>query len=412
MATSSTFSAMLKRYMPTNLLVEEMRKRNFFFRKVKKDMSWMGGRYEVPFEGAEASSIKVGSLASSSDISETNAVLGYEDQYREIWGSMIFNEKDLDLNNDFKGSFLKILPGKLNQFLTRMERDFSHSILLGPVIDTLAADGTAGGNAEVNFPERFSIGQKCQIRNSTPTAADVYVIAINMETKIVQVSASRGGAALNISAYTTALSSALYLDGSVNTGTGAIQNNFNSLENALLSAANGGDASIHNQTKATYPFLQAHNVDGSGMTEATVLEDVYDAFMDVERIGKGRPSEILCSYKNFGSIVKDLETNRRFAKGDSEAGFGFRSIEVLGPGSQMKVTALREMDDDLIFIIDWNAIILAGSNFFNRKRHGNNEEFFMIRATTGYQYVVDVRLYGNLIVQNPSYCGVIHTISY
>lgn len=412
MATSSSFSTMLKRYMPTNLLVEEMRKRNYFFRKVKKDKSWMGGRYEIPFEGGEASTIKVGSLAASDDIAETNAVLGYEDQYREIWGSMKFNEKDLDLNNDLKGSFLKILPGKLNQFINRMERDFSHHVFLGPVIDSLTADGTGAGIATVSFPERFSIGQKCQIRRSTPAAADVYVTAIDMETKELTVSDTRGGVALDISAYTTALSSALYLDGSVDTATGAVQNQFNSLESALLSAANGGDANLHNQVKATYPFLQAHNVDGSGITEANMLEEVFKAFMEVSRIGKGRPTEIICSYKNFQSMSIALESGRRFSKGDVESGYGFMSINVLGPGDKMKITAIREMDDDVLFIVDWNALKLAGSNFFNRKRHGNNEEFYMERATTGYTYIVDIRLFGNLIVQNPSYCGVVHSISY
>lgn len=412
MATNINFSTMLKRYMPTDMLVEEMKKRNYFFRKVNKDESWMGGRYEVPFEGAEASSVKLGSLPEASDISQTEAVLGYEDQYKEIWGSMVFYEKDLDLNNDLKGSFLKLLPGKLNQFLTKMEKDFSHHVLLGAVIDTLTANGTNVGVAAVNFPERFVRGQKMQIRNSDPVAADVYVIAIDMNAKTITVSATRGGAALDISAYTTAKASALYIDGAVNTGTGAVQNTFNNLKTSLLSAANGGVASIHNQTKTSYPFLQSQNFDGSGITEATVLEEVYDAFLETERIGKGQPTEVIMSYKHFGSCVKSLEVARQFTKGDSSAGFGFRSLDLIGPAGSMTITALREFDNDCIAIVDWKALKLAGSHFFDRKRHGGNEEYYMTRATTGYVYIVDVRLFGNLIVQNPSYCGIIYGISY
>lgn len=44
MATSSNFSTMLKRYMPNDMLVEEMKERNYFFRNVKKDQNWMAGR--------------------------------------------------------------------------------------------------------------------------------------------------------------------------------------------------------------------------------------------------------------------------------------------------------------------------------------------------------------------------------
>lgn len=412
MATTQSFSNMLKRFMPYNMLVEEMRKRNYLWRTISKDSSWMGGRLEVPFEGGEASSITLGSLPSTSDISETVAVLGYEDNYREIWGSMIFNEKDLDLNNDFKGSFLKILPGKINQFLTRLERDFSHLILNGPAIDSLTANGTALGIATVNFPERFSIGQKVIVRRSTPAAIVGYVRTINMEDKELELYDARtDGAVIDISTYTTALSSALYQDGSVTVPGGVLQNNFNSLRNSLLSAANGGDASIHNQTKLSYPILQAVNIDGSGITAATVLEEIFDAFYEVTRIGKGMPTEILVSFKHYGNIAKDLEANRRFAVEDSSSGYGFVSVKVRGPQGSMVITALRDMDDDVVFIMDWKALKFYGSHFFERKRHFGNQEY-MIRNTTGYQYVVDIRLYGNLIVHAPSYCGVIHSISY
>ena len=50
MATNSSFTNMLKRYMPTDMLVEEMRKRNYFLKTVKKDPSWRGRSYEIPFE--------------------------------------------------------------------------------------------------------------------------------------------------------------------------------------------------------------------------------------------------------------------------------------------------------------------------------------------------------------------------
>lgn len=412
MSTTQSFSAMLKRFMPYNLLVEEMAKRNYLWRTITKDETWQGGRLEVPFEGGQASSIKIGELTAANDVSETVAVLGYEDNYRELWGTMIFNEKDLDLNNDLKGSFLKVLPGKIDQFVSYIEQCFSHVILNGPAIDKFTATATSGGVVDVNFPERFSIGQKVIARKSTPTAIAGYVVAINMETKkITLYDARSGGSAIDLSTYTVALSSALYQDGSVNISTGALQNNFNSLKDSLLSAANGGSANIHNQVKASYPFLQAQNIIGSGITASNILEEIFDAFYTVTRIGKGRPSEILVSFKHYANMAKDLETNRRFAVEDSSSGYGFVSIKVRGPQGSMVITALREMDDDAVFIIDFNALKFFGSHFFDRKRHFDNQEY-MVRNVSGYQYIVDIRLYGNLIVSAPSYCGIIHSISY
>lgn len=410
---NQNYSDMLKRHMPTQMLVEEMKERNYFFRKVRKSQDWFGGRYEIPFEGGEASSIKLGSMHDASDIAQTQAILGYEDSYKEIWGAIAFYEKDLDLNQDQKSSFLKLLPDKLDQFLRKMEREFSHQILVGAKVDTLTVNGTAGGVAEVSFPERFVIGQKYQIRNSDPVAADVYVIAIDISGKSVTLSATRGGAALNIAAYTVAKASALYIDGSVNVATGALQNTFNSLRDSLLSAANGGSASIHNKTKASYPFLQAINIDGSGFTAANLLESIFSSMMEVARIGKGNPTEIIMSFGNYSACVKDLELNRQYAKGDVAAGFGFRTINLSGTEGSYSFTAVREMEDDIIYLLDWNAIKLAGSHFFDMKRHGsNNDVLFPVRSTAGFTYIADIRLYGNLIVQNPSYCGIIHSISF
>lgn len=323
---------------------------------------------------------------------------------------MFFYEKDLDLNNDLKGSFLKLLPGKLEQFLRYMEKSFSHAALLGPVIDTLTADCTAGGVAAINYPERFTIGMKVQLYKSTPTGADAYVIAVDMNNKTITLSDSRGGAAFNFSAYTVALDAKIYMDGTLSVAGGVEQNSFNNLKSALLSAANGGSASLHNQTKTSYPFLQAKNIDGSGFTKDTILEDLFDSIYETASWGKGMPSEIIVSFRTFKHAVKNLELNRQFSREDVSAGYGFRSIKILGPDGALTLTAIREMDNDIAIIMDWSAVELAGSHFFDRKRHGNNEEYFMSRATTGYTYIVDIRLFGNIIVKRPSYCGIVHSI--
>ena len=46
---------MLALYMPDYLLLEEMSKRNFLFKDVPKDTSWIGGDLIVPFTSTHRS---------------------------------------------------------------------------------------------------------------------------------------------------------------------------------------------------------------------------------------------------------------------------------------------------------------------------------------------------------------------
>lgn len=409
MTTTASFSTMLKEYMPYELLMEEMKRRNFFWNKVNKDSSWKGGTLYVPFEGAEYSSLSFGALTASNDIAEMAPVKGYVSTYPEIWGSMKFYEKDLDLHGDLKTSFLKILPGKIDQFVQRMTDRVSHSLLIGPEICKLTTNGDAGGTGifTVDHPERLTIGEKVNIDDANSSAAAVYIKAIDMNTKSVTVSDTRGGSAFSVSGYTTAQSAALYTPGTDGATAG-----FTPLKGALLSQANGGTTNLYNVAKTAYPFLQSQNILGSGITAANVLEKFFDAMMEVLTLGKGNPSSIICSYKHFANCAKSAELNRQYNVSDRAAGYGFRKISVLGSEGEMEIIGLRDMDDDVAFIIDWKAVKFFGSHFFDRKRHLNNEEFFMERATTGYTYIVDIRFFGDLIVHNPSHCGIIYGISY
>lgn len=412
MALTASFDTMLKRYMPYQLLDELAKKKFYMWAKIRKRSDWYGGRLEVPFIGGRASTAVLGAFADSSDISEENDILGYEDLHRVITFSNKFNGSDIDKHITQGGSFIpNLLAQQSKRTSSVITARFSSLVLNGAALDSVTADSTAGGLVYVNFPERFEIGQKVILRNSDPAAAAYYITAIDMNGKVLTVSATRGGSAANVSAYTLAKSSALYEDGGVNTSTGALQNNFNSLRSALLSASNGGDASIHNQTKASYPFLQAYNTSGSGIASNDILDVIYDAVMDVKRIAKGAPMEIICSYKNFAAITKELEPNRDFMAMEDSTGYGFQRAVVKSPRTVFSMVPVEEMNNDVIYIIDWDAIEFAGCHFFKREAP-NGQESYVERATTGYSYIVDHKLYGNLIVKNPSHCGVIHSISF
>jgi len=404
MATTETFSSMLKRYMPYQLLVEEMKRRNYFWNKVSKDKSWKGGTLEIPFEGAEASSLQMGSLTAQADIAEAEYVMGVLSSQPELWGTMLFNEKDLKRHGDMKASYLKILPGKINQFITRMSERVSIQLLGDGSIAVATANGTISAGIAVDHPERFAIGEKVAVDDDDSAAVEGYVVSIDINTKIIEIDTTRTSTtAVDLSGYTTAQNAKVYLPG-------VQANGFTSLGSQLLSSTNGGSAALFGQTKTAYPHLQALNIDGSGYAAGTLLADVFGGFYEQATLGKGMPTEIVMSFDNFKNISTAIEGDRRHSPTEKKSGYGFRSVTVMGPDSEMTITAVRDMPNDKMYILDWDAIKFHGHNFFDRKR-SNNEEFFVIRGTAGYQYVVDVAFQGDLVVNKPSHCAVIHSIS-
>lgn len=403
MATTASFDSMLKRYMPYELLVEEMKKKNYFFNKVEKDQDWTGGTLEVPFEGGEYSSLSLGALTASTDIAEATEVMGTIASQPELWGTMLFNEKDLDRHGDLEKSYLKIVPGKIDQFIQRMQERVSILLLGdGKTIAYATGDGQAGGTIVVDRPHFFTIGEKIEVIDDNTSAAAGYITAINVGTKTLTIKDARSaGSAVNLSSFTVSQNARIQLPNATSAG-------FTGLKSSLLSAANGGASTLYGQTKTSYPFLQATQIDGSGFTAATLLDDLLGAFYQHANLGKGNASDILVNFGVMKNIAKQLETNRRFVTTDKQAGYGWRSMKLMGPDGEINLVSIRDMFTSEAYIVDWNAMKLHGSKFFERKRHLDGLESFLIRNTTGYQYIVDLKFYGDLVVNKPSHCGVIY----
>jgi hypothetical protein len=395
-----------------------MSKRVYLLDKVEKDDGWKGGTLPVPFKAAGASSVSFGSLTASNDIAEDKYVRGEISSQKELWGSMIFNQRDLYEHDSKKMelSFLQLLPDAIDDFMDYMKYVVSCNLTNGEAVCTLLANGdvdssggSVTGNAYVDRPDRLRINQKLQIDDGNSAAATVYVKSINMNTKDVVLSDTRGGSAWSISAYTTAQSAKLYLDNSIGAG-------FTSLKSVLLSAANGGDSTLYGQSKVLYPYLQAINVSGASITATNILDKIFDAFVTVRQFGKGNPTEIMMSYKHWGSILKlmELQTGAyRQKEGSSKASiYGWDSITLTGIKGTLTFTAVQEMDDDFMAIIDWRAFKFHSNGFFRKRVAPDGKQYYEVRNTSGYQYIVDICLFGDMVISRPSYCGIIHTISY
>lgn len=411
MATTRTFQAMLNDYLPNNLLKEELIKRDYILQKVDIDEGWKGGALVVPFMGARASSVAFGSLTGSTDISESAYVRGEVSDYVEVWGSLVFNQRDLYEHNGRmpEDSFLKILPDEIEQFMSYMKQVVSVQLGTGPHFATAtSAASAASGIFVVDHVERFELGQKCTIDDSDSAAASVYVIAINSNTDSVTFSSTRGGAAANLSAYSVAQATKFYYDG-------ANSSTFTSIRNALLSNANGGAASLHGQTKTSYPMLQAINVDGSDITETNILEKIFDAYTEVRRRAKGNANTVLCHYAHLGAMMKAIETQKGSFKVtpsmEKPSLFGWTEIEITSVKGSLTVVGLHEWDTDVIAFIDWKSMKFHTNGFFKKRKSPDGKEYFEVRNTTGYQYIVDTCLFGEMVFMKPASNGIIYGIT-
>lgn len=420
MATTRSFSAMLNEYLPNELMKEELLKRDYLLNKVQKDNNWLGGTLIVPFEGGVASSVKFGGLTSASDIAEYTYVRGQISTQPEMWGSLKFNQRDLyEHGKVSEQNFLQQLPGQIEQFM-EYSKQIASVNMLGSAYFSSVTDATdaATGVMVVDHIERFTIGQKVILQDNDTAHVDgstgeYYVTAINVNTSAVTLSATRGGGAANVSAYSVAQSARFYHDG-VLSGS-SVTNRFTSLRDSLLSAANGGTSTLFGQSKVAYPYLQAVNVSGASISATNILEKLFDAYTTVRSKARGKADTFLMSYKHLGSIMKAIETQKGgfkvTATSTKASLFGWTEIQITSVKGELTVVGIQEMDNDVIMMLDWSALKFYSNGFF--KKRVNPEDgsaFYETRDTTGYSYIVDICLFGDLVLLAPGRCGIIYSI--
>ena len=410
MATTTTFSNMLNEYVNEKLLMSMLKERNYFFSMLDHSKDWQGANYVLPWLAAVGSSVKWGGLSASNDIAEETTLRG-EISMKEAYGTMKFNSTDLLRNGKVsEQNFLKILPDQLERHMKFMSDLISTSILGGGFVAKATANGTAGGEITVNDPERFQIGMKVSVDDDNSNAVSGYVTAIDQNTGVLTIKDERSaGVAVNLSDYTTAQNAKIYSDGMQSDG-------FDSLEGILLSASNGGGATYGGETKASYPILQAINVLGSDITATNILQKIFDAYVTIRKRGGGAPFKVLMSYRNFGSCLKSLESSKgafNVSPGKKAASvFGWTSISVAGFAGELELVAVQEKNDDTIVFIDPSSMKFASCGGIQRMKSPDGNEYFVERATSGYTYLVDHQLHGNLVVKIPQHNGIIHSISY
>lgn len=409
MSTSSTanLQEMLTQYLPHDLITEEFAKENFLWNMFEKDKSWKTGtEYVVPWEFAKPADLQMGGLVAEADMGDLGIYKkAIKSTQPELWGALRFLQKDLEKYGDLKQSFLKILPGKINDFVDYMKFVVPCILLRGGAIATATANGTVGGVLAVDRPQYLNLGQRIMIKDSDSVAVIGFIKTINMQTKEILVHNARtAGVAVDLSAYTIAQKAKVFIPG-------ADTENFETFEKYLLPAALGGSDSIYGVLKTSAPILQSQLFDGSAWSNSNVLDKMYDVYYDVKTLGKVKESEILVPYSVFKNCAKLMQANKRFVEGKKEAGYGFNKVTLIGAEGEMTITGMVDMPNDKIFMIAKEDFLVAGDKFFEKSKQADGNEFFTTRATTGYSHIVDIGARFDLIAKKLSSSACVHSLA-
>lgn len=415
--TERHFNDMLNEYLAYDLLKGEYLQRDWLMSNIDKDLKWLSGDVIVPFKGAQASSIKFGGLTAANDISRYKYVRGKITTQPEAWASLIFDHKDLMEHGKIsEQNFLKMLPDQIDEMMNYFKMVMSVSLLKGNFF-ALATDTTnaATGKIVVDRIDLFELGQKCQI-NKGANQLSVYVIAIDINTNEVTFSATRDGAFVDLSATYTNPGVKFAYDG-ILVG-GSPTNQFTSMPSILLSAVNGGDTNYLGYAKTAYPYLQCVNIDGSSISASNILAKLFEAYTTVKVKARGNADRFIMSYKHLGSCMASLETEKGPFKVDAQqtkvTKYGWTEITVMsinGKGT-LKIVGIQEMADDIIIALDMSTWKFHSNGLFQKRISPDGNQFYEVRNETGYQYISDVSVNGQIACRAPDQNGIIYGINY
>lgn len=422
MATSRDFNAMLNENLHYDLLRNEFVERQWLMKNCKQNEKWKGGTIPIPFESGHASSVQFGSLTASTNVSVSQYTRGTLSTQKELWGTLQFRHRDIIEHNGRvnEDSFLSLLPGEIDRFMKNVKNRSSITALHG-YADTVDASstGSAGGVIKVDHPERFSLNEKVYFDDDdSSVSAACYISAINMSTGELTVldtltNGLAAGSAVSLTGYSGAQNAKVYYAGT-QPGTAV---GWTSVRQQLLSAANGGDATIFGVTKVTAPYTQALNVSGSTFTEDNILEGLFNKYVTFRNRCDGMGQKFVMSYKNWAAALKNVNvTKGAFAQDPTSrkaSEYGWDEISIGGPKGSISLVAIQEMSDTEIYYIDPKSFTFHSNGGFQKLVTPDGNMYQLSRdATTGITYLVDLYMYGDLVCHNPLANGVIHSVNF
>lgn len=412
MAITTTFDEMLNEKLHPELLKNEVINRVDILKKIDRDDSWKGGDYTIGFREARGGSIQFGAYTAASDVAmgkHKKGTLGTSD-VKKLTGTLKFLHSDLishDTGKITEASFLKILPGAIDDFAEDIRIALAQNLLNGKVLAKGTVDGTVGGVIGVDRIERFHVDMKVEVEDSNTALAAYYVVAVNkgnIFAPTVTLSATRGGAAADVSALTAANSIKFYHPGAKTDG-------FTSIKDVLATTT----TSLWGLAKASYSFLQPAVVDGSGYSTSNLLDKLFDAVVEHQIVNASTEDEVWMSGRKYAAALKLLEgekKNYNVVPGSAKVSkYGWREIEIGSmTGQVIKIVCVPEMDNDMIMIINPKDFKFATNGFIRQVATPEGHKYYTVRETTGYFYLCDWEVFGELVCLRPSRQMLIHSL--
>jgi len=445
MTTTRTddIQVMLNDYMPNKLLSDELIKRDFFLTTVARDFNCKGisnsvnsthnSKIVVPFKSHGATNVRVNGLTDEDNVGKAGRVRGYIDKLVEFWGTLKLEHGDIcDTEGKIsESSFVDAVTDEVADFADFMKEQISMQMGTGPHLCKVTDSSlpTSGTDWTIDRIDKLQLNQEVEyIKDDTSDSVEsLYVKSMDLNTSKVKFSLTRGGAAATGTTISMLASGTgaktLYLPGILDDDADGSVNTILSARNVLLSAANGGSASVHGKTKTSYPFLQSINIDGAasgewtaGVTSSNILDCIFDGYVKVQRLGRGSANTVVCSYLHLAWIMKLLEDIKgayKVTKDPKATLYGWTEIEImsLGNAQNLKIVGLQEWDDDVIAYLDFSHITMRSNGGFRKRKGPNGNEYFELRTTSGYSYLIDSFIAFEMEYRKPSTCGIIYDIA-
>ena len=409
-----TFQSMLNEHLPYDLLEEAFKEQNWLYTNCNiKKKPWQGGKLIVPFEDHTANTIKMGGLTASADLGTAGYVRGELTEYKEAYGSIYFNSRDL-LNDHYKvdeQNFIQLLPRQLDRLMKYFRQTISIQLLNGGALDSVRTGfvGDATGVVTIKHPERFSRTQAVTLVDTTgPTTISGFVEAIDKNARTLTIFDARsGGSATDLTGLDA--TTKIYIDGGNTT-------QFRSLKDDLLPAAAGGSDTFAGVTKTDSTFSQAITYDaggssgngpdwdsGTAVTGNDILTVIFDALRKNFQLG-GEANTCIMGFKHFSAAMLALEKGSGgFRHVKPRVDFaGYSEITVGGVQGSVKLVGIREMDDDWMALVNKAYMDFhVGTHVIKPMTTPDGIQYFSERNTDGYRYITDLMLTGEFIYSNP-----------
>lgn len=403
MAVTASFDELLTEKLHPELLKNEVVNRCDILKKIELDNSWKGGTYAIGFREASASSVLFNGYTAEADIAEGVYKRGSISAPKTLTGSLKFNHKDLinhDTNKITEASFLKILPGVIDDFADTLRMVLAQSLLNGKVLARGKATGTAGGVMQVDRIERFRVGMKIEMEDADTGLTAYYVIAIDkssLAAPTITLSLTRGGAATTLVAFTTASTGInIYHPGAKADG-------FLSFKDILAPAT----TTLWGLAKASYSYLQPSVISGSDMTASNIVDKIFGYVLENQIVNGSKNEEVWMSGRKFGNVLSKLQSTVggfNIVPGSRKISqYGFQEVQIGSiTGQLITLVAVPEMDDEVMMIVNPKDFKFASNGFIRQAVSPEGNKFYTVRSATGYVYVCDYEVFGELVCTAPA----------